>query len=212
VPRGRHAIQRTRQLLGSIFGYAPDFSRLDHGIAVPVPAEPPTVFLLHGTSRDDKKWPVADWIETARLLLARDFLPVTTWSNAAERDVAAALAAAVPQTTVLDKMPLGALAEKLGQSALVIGADTGLTHLANAHGIPTVAVFTATRPGLTGPLGPRSVALTLSAPLEVAGAGESPHHDGAGAAGGIQPHEIQCQGRIAPADVMNAVDRLLAAG
>jgi heptosyltransferase-1 len=210
VARGQHAIQRTRKLFGAVFGYTPELSRLDHGIALPEPAEPPTVFLLHGTSREDKKWPVADWIETTRQLDARGFRPVTTWSNAAEREVAAAIASAVPETTVLEKMPLGALAEKLGRSSLVIGADTGLTHLANAYGIPTVAVFTATRPGLTGPLGPRSVALTLWPPLKGPGASASPRQQGKGTAGGIQPREIPCQGRIAPADVMKALDVLLA--
>ncbi|RUT82665.1 lipopolysaccharide heptosyltransferase I, partial [Mesorhizobium sp. M7A.T.Ca.US.000.02.1.1] len=30
---------------------------------------------------------------------------------------------------------------------------TGLTHLASAFGLPTVAVFLATEPGLTGPRG-----------------------------------------------------------
>lgn len=205
VARNQHAIQRTRKLFGSVFGYAPDLSRLDHGIALPESADPPTAFLLHGTSREDKKWPAADWSETARQLFARGFLPVTTWSNAAERDVAAAIAAAVPATTVLEKMPLGALAERVGQSALVVGADTGLTHLANAFGIPTVAIFTATRPGLTGPLGPRSLALTVQPDTLGPRA-----KDGQTEGEGMLPRERPCGGRIAPSDVMDAVKDLVA--
>jgi heptosyltransferase-1 len=42
---------------------------------------------------------------------------------------------------------------------MVIGADTGLTHLASAFGLPTVAIFLSTEPGLTGPVGPRSSTL-----------------------------------------------------
>jgi heptosyltransferase-1 len=157
VPRGLHAIERTRRLFGQALGYEPDLSRLDSGIrpsagsgfsGVSAPA-----FLLHGTSREDKKWPAEDWIETAHLLVARDMTPVTTFSNDRERAVAAAIAAAVPQAVLVPKSPLGEIAGLIGHSRLVIGADTGLTHLASAFGLPTVAVFLATEPGLTGPRG-----------------------------------------------------------
>jgi len=32
----------------------------------------------------------------------------------------------------------------------VIGVDTGLSHLAAALGVPTIGIYTATDPGLTG--------------------------------------------------------------
>ncbi|TGW04858.1 lipopolysaccharide heptosyltransferase I, partial [Mesorhizobium sp. M2D.F.Ca.ET.145.01.1.1] len=101
----------------------------------------------------DKKWPAEDWIGTARLLVERGMTPVTTWSNEREKAVAEAIAKAVPSTVVLPKSPLADIAAILGRSTLVIGADTGLTHLASAFGLPTVAVFLATEPGLTGPRG-----------------------------------------------------------
>jgi heptosyltransferase-1 len=200
VSRDRHAIQRTRALLGQVFGYSPDFARLDHGIAKPDPAEPPVAFLLHGTSREDKKWPTPDWIETARLLSMRGLVPMTTWSNDAERGVAEAIAGSVPETLVLPKMQLGHLAAAMAGSRLVIGADTGLTHLANAYAIPTVAVFVATRPGLTGPLGHKSIALTTQPPLA-----------SAAPAGDMLPQEIAAGGKITPAAVVGAADRLLSA-
>ena len=198
VPRDRHAIQRTRELMGKIFGYAPDLSRLDHGIAPARPGEHRSAFLLHGTSREDKKWPSEDWIGTARLLVKRGLVPVTTWSNEAERTVAQAIGEAVPETVVFDRRPLGEVAELLGRSSLVVGADTGLTHLANAYGIPTVAIFVATRPGLTGPLGPNSVAMTMQP--------AAPSGDGI-----TLPREIFVDGRITPEAVVAAADRMLAA-
>lgn len=162
VSRDLHAIERTRRLFGLALGYEPDLSRLGSGIAPPAgaPALPgASAFLLHGTSRDDKKWPAADWAETARLLAEKGLKPVTTWSNDKERAVAEAIAAAVPQTLIVPKSPLADIAGMLGRAALVIGADTGLTHLASAYGLPTVAVFLTTQPGLTGPLGPFSSTL-----------------------------------------------------
>lgn len=164
VPRDLHAITRTRILFGKALGYEPDLSRLDNGIVAPHAEGParaaPTAFLLHGTSRESKMWPVARWIETAAALVERGLVPVTTWSSPAEKETAAAIAAAVPATIVLPKSPLEAVAGEIGRAGLVIGADTGLMHLASAFSLPTVAVFVATRPGLTGPLGPRSIALT----------------------------------------------------
>ncbi|TPK40261.1 lipopolysaccharide heptosyltransferase I [Mesorhizobium sp. B2-5-4] len=166
VPRDLHAIERTRRLFGLALGYQPDLSTLDSGIVPPSGSlagiDGKTAFLLHGTSREDKKWPVEDWIGTASLLVERGMTPVTTWSNEREKTVAEAIAKAVPSTVVVPKSPLADIAAILGRSTLVIGADTGLTHLASAFGLPTVAVFLATEPGLTGPRGP--YASTLLAP------------------------------------------------
>lgn len=187
VPRELHAIERTRRLFGLALGYQPDLSTLNSGI-VPPPgtlagAIGKTAFLLHGTSREDKKWPVEDWIGTARLLVERGMIPVTTWSNEREKAVAEAIGRAVPSTVVLPKSPLADIAGILGHSTLVIGADTGLTHLASAFGLPTVAVFLATEPGLTGPRGPYASTL-LAAP----------------------------GGRLAPAEVVVEAERLLKLG
>lgn len=166
VARDLHAIERTRRLFGLALGYQPDLSALGSGIVPPAGGlagvEGRTAFLLHGTSREDKKWPVEDWIETARELANRQFTPVVTWSNEAEKAVAQAIAGAVPRTVLVSKSPLADVAATLGRSTLVIGADTGLTHLAAAFGLPTVAIFLATEPGLTGPRGP--FASTLLAP------------------------------------------------
>lgn len=169
VWRNLHAIERTRQLFGLALGYQPELSTLDSGIVPPAGTlagiAGKTAFLLHGTSREDKKWPVQDWIETARLLVKRGMAPVTTWSNGREKAVAEAIAKAVPSTVVVPKSPLAEVAAIIGRSTLVIGADTGLTHLASAFGLPTVAVFLATEPGLTGPRGPYASTL-LAAPGE----------------------------------------------
>jgi heptosyltransferase-1 len=167
VPRDLHAIERTRRLFGLALGYEPDLSTLDSGIIPPSGSvagiSGKTAFLLHGTSREDKKWPVEDWIETAQRLVGLGMTPVTTWSNEQEKKVAEAITKAVPPTVLLPRSPLSEIAAIIGRSTLVIGADTGLTHLASAYGLPTVAVFLATEPGLTGPRGPFSSTL-MAAP------------------------------------------------
>ncbi|PBB82615.1 lipopolysaccharide heptosyltransferase I [Mesorhizobium sp. WSM3879] len=185
VPRELHAIERTRRLFGLALGYQADLSTLSSGIVPPAGGlsgvEGKTAFLLHGTSREDKKWPVEDWVDTARRLVSQQFTPIVTWSNEAEKRVAEAIAGAVPETVLVPKSLLADVAAILGRSTLVIGADTGLTHLASAFGLPTVAIFLATEPGLTGPRGPYSS--TLLAPAG---------------------------GKVTPAEVMAEAERLLA--
>jgi len=163
VPRGQHAIDRTRLLFGQALGYTPDLSALDWGLRAPdaggFAAPAPTAFLLHGTSRPDKKWPAESWVETARRLGARGMVPVTTFADADERAVAEAIGRAVPEAVIVPKSSLRDIAAIIGQSALVIGADTGLTHLAGAFGLPTVGIFVTTEPGLTAPRGDYASAL-----------------------------------------------------
>jgi len=51
----------------------------------------------------------------------------------------------------------------------VVGVDTGLLHLAAALGVPLVAIFAGSKPGLTGPVGPGPIAVlgTQGAPPAV---------------------------------------------
>ena len=61
--------------------------------------------------------------------------------------------------------------------SFVVGVDTGLLHVAAALGVPLVAIFTGSTPGLTGPVGAgRMVVLgapgNSPAPAEVARAVE----------------------------------------
>jgi heptosyltransferase-1 len=59
-------------------------------------------------------------------------------------------------------MELGEAAALLGHAACVAGVDTGLTHLALALARPTVGIYCATRPALTGLHGAGGVNLGAS--------------------------------------------------
>lgn len=160
VDKNLHAIDRTRLLFGAAFGYTPDLDSLDYGLGQCASDRPasgaPTAFLLHGTSRDDKKWPTASWVDLARELARRGYTPVATWSDDAEKAVAGEISAQVPEAVIIDNSPLGEIARAIARSDVVIGADTGLVHLASAFERPTVAIFLASQPELTRPLGRRS--------------------------------------------------------
>lgn len=113
----------------------------------------PYAVLLTATSRSDKLWDEGHWREVGRALSARGLTPVFPSGNAAERQRAERIAAGIPAACVAPPLGLCELAALLGASRLCIGVDTGLAHLATALGAPTVALYTATDPALTGILG-----------------------------------------------------------
>ena len=66
-----------------------------------------------------------------------------------------------------ERAPLDAVARLIAGAQFVVGVDTGLLHLAAALGVPLVAIFAGSKPGLTGPVG--------NGPLAVLGAqGQAP--------------------------------------
>ena len=157
VPTNLHAVVRNRQLAAAALGYQLS-GEPDYGIAAPAvtfdwlpPA--PYVVLLSATSRDDKLWPEAHWIALGQALQAQGLIAVLPAGNAVERARAGRLAAAIPHAVAAPPLAIDQLAALLASARGVVGVDTGLSHLAVALQVPTVALYTATDPGLTGVLG-----------------------------------------------------------
>jgi heptosyltransferase-1 len=109
--------------------------------------------LLHGTSRADKHWPVESWIELGRKLEEHGLVCVLPWGSEEERACSERIAASLQRATIPDRMMLDQVALLLAGSALTVGVDTGLTHLAAALGRPVAAIFTGSDPLLTGVFG-----------------------------------------------------------
>ncbi len=157
VGRELHAVVRNRQLAAQALGYPLD-DTLDYGITAPplavgwLPASSYAV-LLTATSRDDKLWPEAHWIALGNALRAQGVTAVLPAGSAPERQRAARVAAAIPGAVAAPALGIEALAGVLAGAQAVVGVDTGLTHMAVALAVPTVAIYTATDPGLTGVLG-----------------------------------------------------------
>lgn len=157
VPTSEHAVVRNRLLVAAALGYAIEGGP-DYGIAPPaaqfdwLPEQPFVVFLT-ATSRDDKLWPESHWVELGRQLGALGYIAILPAGSVPERERAARLAAAIPEAIAAPPMSIPQLAALLGAARAAVGVDTGLSHLAVALKIPTVALYTATDPGLTGVLG-----------------------------------------------------------
>ncbi|MDO9064898.1 MAG: glycosyltransferase family 9 protein, partial [Sulfuricella sp.] len=110
----------------------------------------PFVVLLHATSRDDKLWPEAGWIALGAHLAGKGIACVLPWGSAAEQRRSQRLAEKIPLGVVPPALTLGQAATLLSHSIAAVGVDTGLIHLAAALNVPTIAIYCASDPGLTG--------------------------------------------------------------
>jgi heptosyltransferase-1 len=161
MPKGLHAVERLRVLLGGALGYGPRASAPGYGLDARVEAVraegaggPDEVVLLHGTTWGTKHWPEAHWRDLAARLAADGLGVAVPWGNEAERARAERIAAA-GDGEVVPRGGLAPLFERLVRARGVVGTDSGLVHLAAATGTPGVALYGPTDPVRTGPWGGR---------------------------------------------------------
>jgi heptosyltransferase I len=154
IAKNRHAVERNRILAGKVLGYVPEMP-VDYGITAPDIALPwlphvPYAVFLHATSRDDKLWPESRWEALGAHFHALGMRCVLPWGNQAEQARSLRLAKRIAHAIVPPRLALDEAAALLARAHSVIGVDTGLAHLAAALNTPTVALYCATEPGLTG--------------------------------------------------------------
>ncbi len=148
VPVGRrtHAVMRARLVAAGALGYQVE-GEPDFALQAPQPArwpwmpETPYAVFLHGTARAAKQWPPAQWIRLGQDLAARGLPVLLPWGSAREQAAAQQLAAGIPGGVVLPALPLMQAVSLVQQARLVVGLDTGLTHIAAAYGKPTVELY-----------------------------------------------------------------------
>jgi lipopolysaccharide heptosyltransferase I len=160
VGRNLHAVARNRILTARALGYAPG-AEIDFGLSRGdlAPAAGGYGLLLHGTARPQKEWPETSWVALGRELGARRASLVVPWGTEPERTRAIRIASALAKCQVPDRQPLDRVAALIAGASFVIGVDTGLLHLAAALGVPLVAIFIGSDPGLTGPVGRGPIAI-----------------------------------------------------
>ena len=141
-----HAVARGRMVVAATLGYAVD-SAPDFGLPAPsatdarpgwMPAQPYAVY-FHGTARDAKKWAPQHWVALGHELAPMPIL--LPWGSAQEKSEAEALAAHLPNAQVLPKLSMDDAVVLARHAALVVGVDTGLTHIAAAFVRPTVEIY-----------------------------------------------------------------------
>ncbi|MDQ6683883.1 MAG: lipopolysaccharide heptosyltransferase I, partial [Pseudomonadota bacterium] len=122
------------------------------------------VVLIHGSSRRDKMWPEASWVEIGRRLRAAGQRIALPQSSDEEGERARRICNAIGDACeVWPAMDLGALVDRMAVTAGVIGVDSGPSHIAVALGLPHVQIYNFPTAWRTGPqplhAGPHQVAV-----------------------------------------------------
>ncbi len=161
VAREQHAIVRNRAL-----------GRAACGTDVTAPAsfglQPPAIagspwadatsrpfaVLLTNASRASKRWPDERWRDVAQALHGRGLRALLFAGSAAEEADTRARATGMADAWVAPRCGLDTVAAALARARVVVGLDTGLSHLAAALGAPTVGIFCDYDPQLVGITGP----------------------------------------------------------
>lgn len=174
VARNLHAVDRCRQLVAQVLSYPLPTTPPDFGLQASAdawrPADSrPYAALIPCASRPEKLWPQQDWIAIGQQLRAQGMDVAVMWGSPAEeqraKDIAQAIDGAVPPF-----LTVAQVGDTLAHASLVIGLDTGMTHLAAAHGRPTLGIYCDHEPGLAGVTGPGQV-------ISLGGKGQVPSLD-----------------------------------
>lgn len=157
TPRGTHAVDRMLSLLDALELPAEpaDFGPEKLFRESPATAGTEPFVLLHpGAGWANKVYPPAWWGQAARRL--HETAGMSTWVAVArgEEELAAGVQAAGGEAVrLVPATDLPALAALIRRARLMLGGDSGPTHLAHALGTPVLMVMGPTDPERSGPYG-----------------------------------------------------------
>jgi len=146
------AVTRQRLLAASALGYSvqgePNFGlqRFELQAQAASALDAPYAMIMPSASRDDKLWPVSDWHAVFDLLTQRGLQLKLLAGNHAEAERAQALIQGCSNAEVLPRGTLTETAHHLAGATLMVGLDSGLTHLSAALGRPTIGIYKASTP------------------------------------------------------------------
>lgn len=152
-----HKIARYRAVAARAFSY-PMSNYIDYGVSpqVPVPEllDEPYCVLLHSSARASKLWSEDHWLALIAQLQAAGLGCILPWGNNSELRRSDRLGVRGGRTLTAPKLSLDQLSALIANAELVVGLDTGLTHLAAAFSRPVVGIFCDSNPVDACPLGP----------------------------------------------------------
>lgn len=176
VDKSLHVVVRNRKVAADALGYAISASAR-FGLQAPTltadwcAPQHAYAVLIPGASRDEKLWPEGHWQAVAKGLSGQGLQVCWLWGSTPERERVLRLAQAcgsvqdaaaqgaqpvdIPHATsvIPPFLSVAQAAALLADARLVVGLDTGFTHLAGALGRPTVGIFCdfdATQCAVTG--------------------------------------------------------------
>ena len=173
LPRQIHVVARSRMLCAQALGYdlpkdAPDnygfleFKNSTFKNSIPHASD--TVAFIHGSSRADKCWDEACWVQMGLRLSAQGNTIALLHGSADEEARSVRIAQAVNAAAgnvsrdgsvarVWPRMGLDAMLARLASCAGCVGVDSGISHMAVALDLPHVQIYNFDTAWRTGPVG-----------------------------------------------------------
>jgi len=152
VPCQCHAVDRSRYVTCSAFGF-PLIDRSEKAQFYPAnyvelidtqniaSFQKPYILFFHSTAREAKRWANADWISLGKQLSSLGYQIVLPWGNAVEKAISNELSAQIPGSIVPNSFSIEDAFSLITNSVLVVGVDTGLTHLSAVLNKSTVEIY-----------------------------------------------------------------------
>ena len=157
-----HAVQRARDLCAQALNYklsddsifSPNYRLLANvnTASKTINNIANCIVFAHGSSREDKLWPIKHWVELGQRLNAEGFGIALVHGNDAEEQRSDAIAQQLKNAQVLPRLGLDTMLDVLAASAGVVGVDSGLSHMAVALNLPHVQIYNFDTAWRTGPL------------------------------------------------------------
>ena len=152
-----HAVARYRSLAARACGHdAAEWLSMAPTYPWPVQSahHPPIVVFAHGTTRPDNEWASANWLALGQRFISAGFQIAIPQASMTELALAEQWADQLgPACRVWPKMNLASLKNEMAHARLVVGVDSGVSHLAVALNLPVVQIFSQPRVARAGPVG-----------------------------------------------------------
>ncbi|QWD64307.1 lipopolysaccharide heptosyltransferase I [Polynucleobacter sp. MWH-UH2A] len=101
----------------------------------------PYILFFHSTAREAKRWANTHWVDLGIELSKLGYQVVLPWGNTSEKLISDMLASQIPGSIVPSAFSIEEAFLVIANSSLVVGVDTGLTHLAAVLNKPTVEIY-----------------------------------------------------------------------
>ncbi len=160
VSKSLHLVPRSRAMAAALLDYKLPTNKPDYRLQVAPSAWQPSSFsgltsfalLIPHASRAEKHWPEERWIAVGQRLRALGHQVVVFWGSPKEEVMAKHLASQF-DGQVPPFLSVAQAASVLAEAHVVVGLDTGFTHLAAGLERPTVGIYCDFDPLLAGVTG-----------------------------------------------------------
>jgi heptosyltransferase I len=155
VEKSLHLVPRSRAMAASLLGYPMPLGPPRYHMRVAEPYWTPSgddsdfVILIPHASRPEKHWPEDRWVALGHRLRNQGYQVVVFWGSSQEEMMAKQLAAQF-DGQVPPFLTVAQAASVLAKAQVVVGLDTGFTHMAAALERPTVGIYCDFDPKLAG--------------------------------------------------------------